>query len=144
MKLEEILTEWEADSPIRPTDLSGSQLDSPKLYSKYLRKYTTAKLGLKKLEQDMRELSRDKRDYYSGVTDRETLRQRGLEPFRRTLLKDDVPNWVAADQEVGSLRLRIDYQAVLVDTLDKILTAVANRRWEIRNSMDWLRFQSGG
>lgn len=143
MKLEDIHSEWSKDSKINPLDLSGESLNTPKLHGKYLKIMSDERLKLRKLKANLSELVLAKTEYFTGKMDREELQRRGWEPFSMRLLKQDVTAYLHADKDVVQLNLQIGLQEEKVDVLESILKTIANRGFQIKNYIDWKKFENG-
>lgn len=143
MKLEEIHTTWAQDAKINPLDLSGESLNTPKLHGKYLKILSEERLKLKKLRSSKDELILAKTEYFMGKMAREDMQARGWEPFTMRLLKQDVPTYMNADQDVIKLNLQIGLQEEKVEVLESIMKTIANRGFQIKNCIDWKKFENG-
>lgn len=143
MKLEDIHLEWSKDSKINPLDLSGESLNTPKLHGKYLKMLSEERLRLKKLNASKSELTLAKTEYFMGKLDREELQRRGWEPYAMKLLKQDVPVYLEADKDMIEMNLRIGMQEEKIYVLDSILRTIANRGYQIKNYIDWKKFENG-
>lgn len=143
MKLEEIHTEWATDAKINPLDLSSESLNTPKLHGKYLKILSEERLRLKKLKSSKDELMLAKTEYFMGKMTREDMQARGWEPFSMRLLKQDVPTYMNADQDVVKLNLQIGLQEEKVEVLESIMKTIANRGFQIKNYIDWKKFENG-
>lgn len=143
MKLEDIHTEWATDARIDPLDLSGESLKTPKLHGKYLKILSDERLRLKKLKANKSELVFAKTEYFTGKMDREELGRRGWEPFAVKLLRQDVPTYMDADADIVALNLQIGLQEEKVEVLESIMKTIANRGYQIKNYIDWKKFENG-
>jgi hypothetical protein len=143
MKLEEIHSTWTLDAKINPLDLSGESLNTPKLHGKYLKILSEERLKLKKLRSSKDELTLAKTEYFMGKMAREDMQARGWEPFTMRLLKQDVPTYMNADQDVIRLNLQIGLQEEKVEVLESIMKTIANRGFQIKNYIDWKKFENG-
>ena len=143
MKLEEIHSTWALDAKINPLDLSGESLNTPKLHGKYLKILSEERLKLKKLRSSKDELTLAKTEYFMGKMAREDMQARGWEPFTMRLLKQDVPTYMNADQDVIRLNLQIGLQEEKVEVLESIMKTIANRGFQIKNYIDWKKFENG-
>lgn len=143
MKLEEIHSAWTLDAKINPLDLSGESLNTPKLHGKYLKILSEERLKLKKLRSSKDELTLAKTEYFMGKMAREDMQARGWEPFAMRLLKQDVPTYMNADQDVIRLNLQIGLQEEKVEVLESIMKTIANRGFQIKNYIDWKKFENG-
>lgn len=143
MKLEEIHSTWALDAKINPLDLSGESLNTPKLHGKYLKILSEERLKLKKLRSSKDELTLAKTEYFMGKMAREDMQAKGWEPFTMRLLKQDVPTYMNADQDVIRLNLQIGLQEEKVEVLESIMKTIANRGFQIKNYIDWKKFENG-
>ena len=143
MKLEDIHSEWAVDARIDPLDLSGESLKTPKLHGKYLKIMSEERLKLKKLKAAKAELTFAKTEYFTGKMDRDELGKRGWEPFAVKLLRQDVPTYMDADNDIIKINLQIGMQEEKVEVLESILKTIANRGFQIKNYIDWKKFENG-
>jgi hypothetical protein len=143
MKLDEIHSTWALDAKINPLDLSGESLNTPKLHGKYLKILSEERLKLKKLRSSKDELTLAKTEYFMGKMAREDMQAKGWEPFAMRLLKQDVPTYMNADQDVIRLNLQIGLQEEKVEVLESIMKTIANRGFQIKNYIDWKKFENG-
>lgn len=143
MKLEDIHTEWAKDSKINPTDLANESLNTPKLHGKYLQILSGERLRLKKLKEEKKALALTKTEYFMGRLSKDELTQLGWEPFYLKLLKQDVPAYLEADKEMIKLNLTIGMQEEKVEVLQDIIKTVGNRGFQIKNYIDWKKFENG-
>ena len=71
---------WQEDSTINNNQLDETSRQTPKLHSKYLQLWSTAKLELRRTEFEQKKLLKEKWLYYNGKMDQETLQQKGWDP----------------------------------------------------------------
>lgn len=143
MKLDEIHEMWRADCNVDKTELGEEALKIPKLHSKYLKVFTDERLALRKLEQDRKQLVLTKNDYYRGELPEEDLKENGWEPFRKSVIKSDIPMYIEADQDIIKLNLRITIQQEKVDVLEAIIKSISNRGFLIKSAIDFEKFKVG-
>ena len=144
MKLEEIHKLWETDSPMDKASLDTESMKIPSLHHKYLKLYDAENLRLKKLKLEFKKLELLKFEYYSGKMCQEDLQTNGWEQFTHRVLKQDLPRYMDADQDIINALLQIDYQSEKVDALKSILTHINNRNFTINNAIKWQQFLVGG
>lgn len=142
MQLDAILDLWQKDSEIG-LELSNESLNIPKLHHKYYRIFVDERLQLLKLQSELKKLERAKNDYYAGTMDIEELNERGWKPWSLKVLKSDIPNYIETDNDIIDLNLRVGYQKEKIDLLDSIIKNLSNRGFQIKNAIDFMRFQSG-
>jgi hypothetical protein len=143
MTFEELQEQIEKDLSFDETQLDTESLRIPQLHNKYLKHLYSEKLLLKKLRNDMGELTRIKYEYYTGKLDETTLKERGWEPFQLRVLKNDVDMYLEGDKDMNRLKGRIQLQEERVDYIESTVKAIANRGWLIRNAIDWKKFLGG-
>lgn len=147
MTLDEILTLWKQDSKIDEAHLDVTSILCASLHSKYLELYSIAKLRGKKKELEMALLKKDKWLYYNGKMSKEDMDSRGwnYDPFAGMAkpLKSDMDMFYETDVDISKLRLTMDYQQTIVDTLKDILDNIKWRHSTIKNIITWKQFTSG-
>ena len=141
--LELIEKEWGEDSQIEEIDLSAETRKTAKLHNKYHKYYNGACRRLKELESERARLTFLKTDYYLGNLDKDTLQEKGWKPFKRVVIKTDLPLFLAADEEMIALNLKISDQDQVVKFLESIIRSINNRGYHIRNIIDYEKFING-
>lgn len=143
MQIDEILNEWEKDSSIDRTDISGETLKVPKLHHKYLKIMTHESVVLKKLEIDKSTLLKLKWEYYQGSLDKQTLDERGWEPFRLKVLKTDIQMYLDADVDLQNINSKMQIQKQKTEILKEIINSITFRNNTIKNYIDYEKFLVG-
>ena len=147
MTLDEILTLWKQDSKIDEAHLDVTSILCASLHSKYLELSSIAKLRGKKKDLEMAILKKDKWLYYNGKMSKEDMDSRGwnYDPFAGMAkpLKSDMDMFYETDVDISKLRLTMDYQQTIVDTLKDILDNIKWRHSTIKNIITWKQFTSG-
>ena len=138
MDLGELEKMWEKDSVLDDTLLDEEALKIPQLHSKYLTMYYHFKLLMSKSQLEMKTIKHKKWLYYSG---REVPED--AEPFNHKIIRADVPNWVAVDEQVQRIEAKVEYYQVVLDFLAETLKQINNRNYVITNAIQWRRFTSG-
>ena len=140
MDLEKILEMWKKDSHIDDTLIDEAALKIPQLHMKYLTLHSEYVLLSKKKAQDLRTLQHKKNLYYSG---RATPEEYEEKPFDYKVMKSDVPSWVAIDEEVQRVELKLEYYYATIRVLEDILKQIHQMSYNIKNAIEWRRFVSG-
>lgn len=148
-EIENVLAEWTKDASIDESNLTIESLNIPKLHSKYLTKFSHAKLKLKSLQIKRKELQGNLQEYYSGdsndINDRSLLEKVNKEDWNRNrVLKSQVQSYVETDEIMININLKIAYQQELVDVLEEILKSINTRNFVIKNANDFMRLTIGG
>ena len=140
MDLATINSMWEKDSVIDQVLLDEASIRIPQLHQKYLTLLTEYTLLLKKKRQDLKRLEHSKYLYFSGKALPEAYEDK---PFHYKVMKNEVPDWVRADEEIQKVELKIDYYEVVIKTLEEVLKQVHQMSYNIKNSIEWRRFVNG-
>lgn len=144
MKLEDILAEWEKDSQLDRTKLDSISLEQPKLVAKYLRIISHERLVLKKYEAEYKKLKFDKHEFYvDGPSEDHPKEWLENAPPRGRILKADVGRWLEADKDIINLSLKIGMQQEKIEVLKSIVDTISRLGFQVKNAIDWMRFQNG-
>lgn len=144
MTLDEIQAAWKQDSSLDRTELGEESLKIPQLHSKYFNMFSQERLMMKKMDTDYKRLLRLKHEYYTGVISEEDLREQKWEPFMLKILRTDLALYLDSDKELQHMQLKLDLQKEKVDFLDSAIKSLTTRGYQIKNAIDWTRFQMGG
>lgn len=140
MNIDEIQKIWEEDSKIDPDNLHQESIKIPALHAKYFKIYNNIVL-LKKMEENkLKILKKDKWLYYSGKADPEVYKEN---PFDHKVLKPDIDKYLDADEDIMKSVSKIDYYNTILNYLDSILKTILNRTYQIKNSIEYMRFTAG-
>ena len=140
MTFDELQALAEKDLKINDTELDLESLKTPQLHNKYMKFHNQYTNLLKKSEQDLARLTREKWEYYTGKADPSVYQQK---PFNIKLLKPDVDKYLKADDELIKLEQKVTYVQSVVDYLDRTIKIISNRGFQIKNAIDWRKFTSG-
>jgi len=131
------------DMKIDGTELDIESLKTPQLHNKYLNLYHDERLILKQMRSRIKELVRDKWEFYSGKMSEEKLERLGWEPFQLKVLKQDIDRYIESDTQVAREYDRIAFQEEKVDFLQSTLKSITARQWDIKNAIEWRKFVNG-
>ena len=139
--LEKIQDMWEADSKIDPDNLHTESLNIPSLHAKYFEMYNNLFLLRKKAEQQRKNIRHERYEYFSGKADPETYVDN---PFPKKIRdKDTLQKYLDADEKLSNSSLKVDYYDAMLTYLESILKMINNRGFQIRNCIDFMKFNSG-
>tara|TARA_R100001443_G_scaffold103758_1_gene112198 strand:- start:617 stop:1051 length:435 start_codon:yes stop_codon:yes gene_type:complete len=139
--LETIQTMWESDSKIDPDNLHTESLNIPILHAKYYEMYNTVMLLRKKAEQQRKNIRHERYEYFSGKADPDVYIRN---PFPKKIRdKDTMQKYLDADEKLSNCSLKIDYYETTLRYLEEILKQVGNRTYQIKNAIEFMRFNSG-
>ena len=140
MTFDELQQLAEKDLKINDTELDLESLKTPQLHNKYMKFHNQYTNLLKKAEQELATLTREKWEYYTGKADPSVYQQK---PFNIKLLKPDVDKYLKSDDEIIKLEQKVTYVQSVVDYLDRTIKIISNRGFQIKNAIDWRKFTSG-
>ena len=140
MDLEKLQELADSDLKINDTELDLESLKTPQLHNKYLKHLSKFKLLLSRAEADLYATRKTLWEYYTGKADPEVYKQK---PFQFKLLRQDVDQYVQADEEYIRAKQKVDYLQTTVDFLDRTIRQITNRTFTIKNAIDWRKFTSG-
>lgn len=141
MKISEILDNIEGDSEIDKSRLDNESLNIPKLHSKYIRMLAAEKDLLRRLQQKMITLHKEKWEYYSGKAPAEVYREK---PFNIKVLKSELDRYIDSDDEVIKLASYVSEQQDKVSILEDWIKQINGRSFQIKNAIDYIRWTNGG
>ena len=139
--LDTIQKMWEKDSHIDPDNLHTESLNIPSLHAKYFELYNTLFLLRKKAEQQRKNIRHERYEYFSGKSDPEIYVEN---PFPKKIRdKATMEKYMDADTKVSNVSLKLDYYDAMLVYLESILKMISNRSFQIKNSIEFMRFNSG-
>ena len=141
MDLEKIQEMWEKDSHIDPDNLHDESLKIPQLHSKYYTIYNTITLMREKAREQYSKVRLERYNYYTGKSPAEVYVE---EPFPyKVREKDAIQRHLDADDKINKIDMKIKYYDVMLKFLEEIIRAVSNRTYQIKNAIEWNKFQAG-
>lgn len=143
MNLDELKTMIKKDLEIDQTALDSESSRTPQIHNKYLVMYMDEKLKLKRMENELSVLRRNKWLYYTGRMSKEELDQHGWEPFELNILKNEADQMIESDNDYIKASEKVNFQQEKVNYLEDVVKIVNNRQWQIRSIIDWLKFTQG-
>jgi hypothetical protein len=144
MKLEEIQDLWERDARIDRTNLSVESLGINVLHQKYWKIFSQERLRLVKLDQEVKKLRHDKWVFYIQGPTSETVAAGWEMPPSGRVLKPDVNGYIDSDPDVIKLNLTYGLQKEKVQFLESIISMIQFRSNQIKNAVEWAKFEAGG
>ena len=132
---------WEKDSKIDIDNLHTESINIPVMHSKYYDIYNNLMLLRKKAEQQKKNIRHERYEFYSGKADPDVYIET---PFPKKIRdKDTMSKYLDADEKLSGVSLKIEYYSVMLNYLEEILKQISNRTYQIKNSIDFMRFSSG-
>jgi hypothetical protein len=141
MNLEKIQEMWEKDSTIDPDNLHDESLKIPQLHSKYYTLHNTITLLKEKAKESYYKIRLERHNYYTGKASAEVYAE---DPFPYKIReKDTLQKYLEADEKLSAIDLKIKYYDVMLKFLEDIIKTIANRTYQIKNAIEWHKFQAG-
>jgi hypothetical protein len=138
--IEDIISLWREDSKLDDTELDLESLKIPNLHAKYLKLLAENKVKLKALRVKQKQLYNTLYNYYKGdMNNKEDLAILKREPWPKTVLKQDMPMYIDADDDMVKLSAKIGMQEEVVGVCEEILKSINTRGFTIKNAIDWRR-----
>ena len=132
---------WEKDSKIDIDNLHTESLNIPVLHAKYYDIYNNFMLLRKKAEQQKKNVRHERYEYYSGKADPDVYVK---DPFPKKIRdKDTMNKYLDADERLSNVSMKIEYYDVMLRYIEEILKQITNRTYQIKNSIEFMRFTSG-
>lgn len=141
MNLEKIQEMWERDANIDPDNLHNESLKIPQLHSKYYTVYNTISLLREKARESYNRIRLERHNYYTGKAPAEVYAE---DPFPyKVREKDAVQRHMEADEKLNVIDMKIKYYDVTLKFLEEIIRNISGRTFQIKNAIEWQKFQSG-
>ena len=139
--LDTIQEMWEKDAKIDRDNLHDESLNIPSLHAKYFQIYNTIFLLRKKAEQQRKNIRHERYEYFSGNADPDVYKQN---PFPKKIRdKDTMTKYLDPDEKLSNASLKIEYYDTMLVYLESILKVIQNRTYQIKNAIEFMRFNSG-
>ena len=141
MNLEQIQEMWEKDSQIDPDNLHDESLKIPQLHAKYYTVYNTITLLREKARETHSRVKLERYNYYTGKAPAEVYVE---EPFPYKVRdKEAIQRHMDADERLNKIDLKIRYYDIMLKFLEEVIKTISNRTFQIKNAIEWNKFQSG-
>ena len=132
---------WEKDSQIDPDNLHDESLKIPQLHSKYYTLYNTITLLREKARESYAKVRLERYNYYTGKATAEVYIE---EPFPyKVREKDAIQRHLDADDKMNKIDMKIKYYDVMLKFLEEIIRNISGRTYQIKNAIEWNKFQAG-
>ena len=140
MTLEELKLQVQKDLKVDDEHLDTESLKNQEIKATYLDHKSRYELLLFKAKGDYKRLYREKWEYYGGKADAKIYASK---PFDLKVLKTDLSVYITSDDEVIDAENKIGYLETVVDYIKGVIKSVDNRGWDIKNAIEWKKFEAG-
>ena len=129
------------DSKIDPDNLHDESLKVPQLHSKYYTLYNTITLLRERAREQYSKVRLERYNYYSGKAPAEVYVE---EPFPyKVREKDAIQRHLEEDDKMNKVDIKIKYYDIMLKFLEEIIRNISGRTYQIKNAIEWNKFQSG-
>lgn len=147
MTLDELFEMWQKDSVIDANRLDDTTIRTASMHAKYLELFCKQKLILKRKNHALESLKKDKWLWLSGKMTKEEIDERGwaYDPFKGAAkpLKSDLDRFIDTDTDIMKLESIVEYEKTMLSALEEIMNAIRWRHTNIKNIIDFKRFEAG-
>ena len=141
INLDKIQSMWQEDCKIDIDNMHEESIKVPQLHSKYHEILNNLILLRTKAQKIQKSVRHERYEYYSGKADPEVYER---EPFPKKVRdKDALIRYMDADDRVSDANLKVEYYDVMINYTESILIQISNRTYQIKNSIEWHKFQAG-
>ena len=141
INLDKIQSMWQEDCKIDIDNMHEESIKVPQLHSKYHEILNNLILLRTKAQKIQKSVRHERYEYYSGKADPEVYEK---EPFPKKVKdKDALIRYMDADDRVSDANLKVEYYDVMINYTESILKQISNRTYQIKNSIEWHKFQAG-
>ena len=140
MNLDELKLQVQNDLKVDDEHLDTESLKNQEIKAKYLDIKSKYELLLFKAKGDYKRIYRDKWEYYGGKADAKVYVSK---PFDIKVLKTDLSVYITSDEDVIDAENKIGYLVTVVDYIKGVIKSVDNRGWDIKNAIEWKKFEAG-
>ena len=141
INLDKIQSMWQEDCKIDIDNMHEESIKVPQLHSKYHEILNYLILLRTKAQKIQKSVRHERYEYYSGKADPDVYER---EPFPKKVRdKDALIRYMDADDRVSDANLKVEYYDVMINYTESILKQISNRTYQIKNSIEWHKFQAG-
>ena len=126
---------------IDPDNLHNESLKIPQLHSKYYTVYNTISLLREKARESYNRIRLERHNYYTGKAPAEVYAENPF-PYK-VREKDAIQRHMEADEKLSRADMKIRYYDVTLKFLEEIIRNISGRTYQIKNAIEWQKFQSG-
>ena len=140
MNLDELKLQVQNDLKVDDEHLDTESLKNQEIKAKYLDIKSKYELLLFKAKGEYKRIYRDKWEYYGGKADAKVYVSK---PFDIKVLKTDLSVYITSDEDIINAENKIGYLETVVDYIKGVIKSVDNRGWDIKNAIEWKKFEAG-
>ena len=126
--------------PVDKDHLDTESLRNQELYAKFIDYKTNFDFLLAKAKGEYKVLYKEKCEFYGGKADAKIY---VTKPFDLKVLKNDLHIYIESDKEIIDAENKIVYLETTVKYIDYVLKSIQSRGWDIKNAIEWKKFEAG-
>ena len=140
MTLDELQINVSKALRVNDEKLDSESLKNQELYAKYLEHKSRFELLSHKARADYKRVYKEKWEYYGGKSDAKVYASK---PFDLKVLKTDLHIYIESDKDIIEAQHKVAYLDTVIKYLDGVLKSINSRGWDIKNSIEWKKFEAG-
>ena len=140
MNLDELKLQVQRDLKVDNEHLDTESLKNQEIKANYLDHKSRYELLLYKAKGDYKRMYREKWEYYGGKADAKIY---ATKPFDLKVLKTDLAVYITSDEDIINAENKVGYLETVIDYIKGVIKSVDNRGWDIKNAIEWKKFEAG-
>ena len=140
MNLDELKLQVQRDLKVDNEHLDTESLKNQEIKANYLDHKSRYELLLYRAKGDYKRLYREKWEYYGGKADAKIY---ATKPFDLKVLKTDLAVYITSDEDIINAENKVGYLETVIDYIKGVIKSVDNRGWDIKNAIEWRKFEAG-
>ena len=140
MTLDELQSIVAKELKVNDEKLDSESLKNQELYAKYLEHKSRFELLSHKARADYKRVYKEKWEYYGGKSDAKVYASK---PFDLKVHKTDLHIYIESDKDIIEAQHKVAYLDTVIKYLDGVLKSINSRGWDIKNSIEWKKFEAG-
>ena len=140
MTLDELQSIVAKELRVNDEKLDSESLKNQELYAKYLEHKSRFELLSHKARADYKRVYKERWEYYGGKSDAKVYASK---PFDLKVLKTDLHIYIESDKDIIEAQHKVAYLDTVIKYLDGVLKSINSRGWDIKNSIEWKKFEAG-
>ena len=141
MTLEELKQESYKDLPVKNVEnIDQESFYNQEIKAKWLDYKSRFELLLARNKGDYQVMYREKWEYYGGKADAKVY---VTKPFDLKVLKSDLSVYIESDEDIIQIEHKVAYLETVVKYIEGVLRSINSRGWDIKNAIDWKKFEAG-
>jgi len=140
-KEKDLFEELEEDSKIDNTNLDIELARIPYIQSKWMKRFIKLSKDVRQAEREYAVIKLKRSNYWQGLGTDEEYRE---QPLNRKVLKTELNDFLAADMVVVDAADRLDTLKEVAAVVEKFITSLNNRGYNLGKAVDYVRWKNGG